>query len=343
VRAPLCLLVLALLGLPAFAQSNPCDIPEDEHSWTQRALDTWERASRELLHTSPTPLPWIVLVGPRCAWHLGDAEDAAFAPQELVDPGWIFAGQPVKVGAVPHQGRVHLPDGSEIPAAKPTAGARLRDEGRETFFTMSTLAVWRASYPDMPESDLQPFFRGVFSHEIVHTRQLVAVGEELGRLVERYGIEPKLDDDVVERTFAKKGRYRKAYERERDLLFQAAAEADDARARSLAAEALRLAERRRSRWMSGRKAWLGEMEALFLAMEGVAEWCRYRLLTDDPAETRDDAELLAFVRGKDNDWSQDEGLALFLLIDRFAPGWQAGALEGLPPSPFELLSEALAP
>src|SRR5688572_27490366 len=159
------------------AQEDLCAIPEDERAWTQRALDAWERGSRDLLRTSPTPLPWIVLVGPRCSWHLGAAEDATSFPDEAMaleggadaHPGWTLAGQEVKVRAVPHRGRVHLPDGGEIAAKDPTAGARLRREGKETFFTMSTLEVWRRAYPEMPESDLQPFFLGVFSHEIVHT------------------------------------------------------------------------------------------------------------------------------------------------------------------------------
>jgi hypothetical protein len=339
---------LALSCAGVRADDGPCAMPDDERAWTQRALAAWERGSRDLLRTSPTPLPWIVLVGPRCSWHLAPSADAASFPDEAAaldgsqetHPGWTFAGQAVDVRAVPHGGHVRLPDGTET-APDPTAGARLRREGKDTFFAMSTLSVWRAAYPEMGEADLQPFFLGVFSHEIVHTRQLVAVGEEIGRLVERYGIPPKMDDDVVENTFKKKRRYRRAYEAERDLLFQAVAEPDPARVRELAAEALRLAETRRGRWLSGRRAWLGEMEALFLAMEGVAEWCRFRLLAEDPAETRSDAELLALVRGKDNNWSQDQGLALFLLIDRLAPGWQAGVLEGTPASPFITLARAI--
>ena len=343
-------LALTALGLaaPSKAAEPACEMSGDEGAWTQRALLAWERGSRDLLRTSPTPLPWIVLVGPRCAWHLAPDPDAASFPDEAAaldgaevpDLLLTFAGAPVPVRAVVHGGTVRLPDGSTQKAG-PAAGARLRRKGKATFFVMSTLEVWRAAYPEMPESDLEPFFLGVFSHEIVHTRQLVAVGEEIGRLVERYGIPPRMDDDIVENRMKKKRRYREAYEAERDLFFQAAAEPDPARAKELAARALGQAEARRARWLSGRRAWLGEMEPLFLAMEGVAEWCRFRLLADDPREPRTDAELLAMVRGKDNNWSQDEGLALFLLLDRLAPGWQERVLSGTPPSPLTMLAEAI--
>lgn len=342
------LLAASALAAAPVAAETPCAMPDAERAWTQRALNGWERASRDLLRTSSTPLPWIVLVGPRCAWHLAPAADAPSPPEETaalegseeVLLGLQFAGEAVPVRAVVHGGRVRLPDGSSMDPA-PAAGARLRRKASATFFVMSTLEIWREAYPEMGEPDLQSFFLGVFSHEIVHTRQLVAVGKEIARLVERDGISPRLDDDVVEKTMAGKRRYRKSYEAERDLFFRAAAEPDPAAARAMASDALALAQRRRARWLTGRRAWLGDMEPLFLAMEGIAEWCRFRLLADDPAEPRADAALLDLVRGKDNNWSQDEGLALFLLIDRFAPGWQAQVLTGLPPSPLTMLEAAL--
>ena len=40
-------------------------------------------------------------------------------------------------------------------------------------------------------------------------------------------------------------------------------------------------------------------------------------------------------------WSQSEGLGLFLLIDRFCPGWQARFFGGVLPSPIQVLGQAL--
>ena len=40
-------------------------------------------------------------------------------------------------------------------------------------------------------------------------------------------------------------------------------------------------------------------------------------------------------------WSQQEGLVLFLLIDRLVPNWQSRFLSPNFPSPFAVLREAL--
>jgi hypothetical protein len=338
-------LVLVLYG--SARAEEACAIPEDEHFWTQRALDTWERVSRELLRASPEPLPWIVLVGPRCAWHLTPAPDAAsFFKEALalsggaeVLPGWTFAGNPIAVIAVPHDGRARLPNGMRVAAEEVVAKATLRRQGTGTFLVISTLEVLRRIHVGSESLDVHRLFLGAFSHEVVHTRQLLAARNESKRIAKRYRVSVESDSFVVQRTMMKRKGYTLAYEAERDLLFRAVEELEDSRAKELAAQALILAERRRNQWMRGRRAWLREMESLVLSMEGVAEWCRYRLLADDSTEPRSEAELLALVRSRS--WSHEEGLALFLLIDRFQPGWQEVILDGAPRCPFLLLEEAL--
>jgi hypothetical protein len=75
-------------------------------------------------------------------------------------------------------------------------------------------------------------------------------------------------------------------------------------------------------------------------MEGVGQWAAYRL-----ARTRagnNDAEALRLVRDSRKYWSQDEGLALFLLVDALVPGWQSRVFSATPASPFALLDELLS-
>src|SRR5688572_20124509 len=121
------LLLAALFSPCAWAEASSCALPVDQQLEMQRALTAWERGSVELLHTSPTPLPWIVLIGPRCAWHLAPAPDAAsFFNEALalsggteIVPGWVFGGKAIAVIAVPHDGRARLPDGDRVEADKP--------------------------------------------------------------------------------------------------------------------------------------------------------------------------------------------------------------------------------
>jgi hypothetical protein len=118
---------------------------------------------------------------------------------------------------------------------------------------------------------------------------------------------------------------------------------------------------RHARFFVNKHAVLATLEPMFLHLEGVGEWVRVRLIEesakfpDRPELERVDplfdgyrelrrmsrADALLFVRGKDNDWVQDHGLALFMLIDRLVPGWQKRAFAGDLVSPYALIEQAL--
>ena len=69
-------------------------------------------------------------------------------------------------------------------------------------------------------------------------------------------------------------------------------------------------------------------------MEGVASWAAWttdRRRPDDPA---------AF---SSKFWSQQEGLLLFLLLDRFSGDWKRRVFSPEVPSPFVMLRDAVAP
>jgi hypothetical protein len=83
------------------------------------------------------------------------------------------------------------------------------------------------------------------------------------------------------------------------------------------------------------------MEDLFLNMEGVACWSAFNLALTRRPGTPPDRALDAF-RGNRKFWSQEEGLALFLAIDRFVPKWRPRVFPPELASPVELLEQALA-
>ena len=64
------------------------------------------------------------------------------------------------------------------------------------------------------------------------------------------------------------------------------------------------------------------MDDLFLTMEGIGQWTAYAWLTDPNGPNLKSQFALSEVRRKHNHWTQEEGLALILVIDRLAPGWQ---------------------
>jgi hypothetical protein len=84
-----------------------------------------------------------------------------------------------------------------------------------------------------------------------------------------------------------------------------------------------------------------EAEDTFLTLEGSAQWVAYAWLANHPlgAEIAPADALKGFRRGG-RKWSQDEGLALFLVIDRLVPDWQARVFADQPSTALQLLAEA---
>jgi hypothetical protein len=168
---------------------------------------------------------------------------------------------------------------------------------------------------------------------------------ELRRLVstigDRFDLPAQFDDDAVEKRFRDSDEYRMMFVAERDLLYDAVAEMDLSRRRALVSEALSIAQRRRERFFTGDDEVYSELEGLFLNMEGIAEWVRFKHHKADPAWPNTDADIIAFLRGQENSWSQDEGLALSLLLDEMVPDWKRQIFSPEMPSPLAILREAI--
>ena len=76
-------------------------------------------------------------------------------------------------------------------------------------------------------------------------------------------------------------------------------------------------------------------------MEGVGEWVRFQLKRQQVSSSSRWDQTLNEMMADSDAWSQHQGLALFLLLDRFVPDWQSRFLSPNFPSPFAVLREAL--
>jgi hypothetical protein len=356
-RVPLPLLAL-LLALPVTAagatppatppagRPKACALSRSDRAWLQGALADWGRVSRDFLRQPTDALPWVVLLGRDCAWHLA-ADTRPGAPPlpagtaPAPGPAPVFAGRPVPLLAGPHAGSVPVPGGGEVPA-RPLAFAGTYREDTAAFFVMALPSLWREDPRHAAEADLPGLLRQVLVHEMTHTRQALGVGRRFEALGKQYGLALDFDDDVIQQRYGKDADFRAAWEAERDLLFRAAAAPDTATRRALARQALEAARTRRARHFTGEHAVYGELEDLFLGLEGAGQWAAWKLARARAPRAVGDAQVLAAVRRGGPFWSQDEGLALFLVLDALLPGWQARVFSDTPPSVFALLTEATA-
>jgi hypothetical protein len=313
----------------------PCTFPATEIDWLQRALNSWEQVSRDDLGMPPTTLPWIVLYDASCVWHLSP-EPTPTIESRPIDTTLAFGGRPVPVRALTHGGWFILPNGAPQ-SVDVKASTSLYRNGTAAFFVMAMPSVWQSR--DVSAPTRAEFLRGVFSHEMTHIRLLVPINRRVRELSRKHDLVYPMNDDVVQTEFEKVPGFQSMVNRERDRFYDAALEPDPAKQRRLAASALEMVRRRHAKYFTGDKAVYAELEGVFLTMEGVGQWAAYRA---NRAHLGQEALAIRLVRDNRRYWSQDEGLALFLLLDAMVPDWRARVFSETPASPFTILETALA-
>ena len=248
-------------------------------------------------------------------------------------------GSALSIRRLAHAGAIRLPDGQDIPPRLTTFAATYGEQ-QKPFVVMAMPSLWRAEPRHGADPRLDALLRAVFAHEMAHTLQAGGIGRRLDALQRQFELPDDLDDNIVQKRFGDRPGFRDAYERERDLLYRASREPDAERRRLLVADAAAAMESRRARYFSGGDAVYAELEDLFLWMEGLGQWTAYRVAA---AEGPGDAEALAFTRRDGKYWSQDEGLALFLVIDAMVPDWRSDVLEAPPASIPQWLADVAGP
>lgn len=290
----------------------------DDRAWLEAALANWRRAAMDNLDLPDAPLPTVHAIDAECTYTLPAGNFAAMQGE-------------------PHGGQVTLPSGEQTPLG-PNSYAFDRDK-----FVMSLPSVWRAAGVTS-ELGLEKLMDGVLLHEIMHTRQSELASDLLAAPAARAGIsDDELSDDIVQERFADDPEYVAAWGEERDLLYAAAAATGDDEARRLAQAAFERIRARRERWFTGDRAAFAELDDMFLTMEGMGQWLIYRYFVSVEGGSVAPEQALAAVRRGRRWWSQDEGLALILVVDRLLPGWQQRAFRDPDWRAERLLAAAVGP
>jgi hypothetical protein len=297
-----------------------CTMSPAEQGWVDGSLQAWSHMAKERLHLAPSAPPTIIVFIDKCRVEATATET----------PRW--KGEP-------HRGKIRLPDGSEVPVGVVSAASH-DDKSNTTFFVMALPPVWEAA--GIPISRDSNGLRGVFLHEFAHTRHTAALKPAFQAAAAIQPMPEDLDDDGVQKRFGTDPVYAAVAEKEMRLLAEAAHETDAAKARELAKQALSLMEARQQRWFNGPDAVWKHYDDIFLTMEGLGQWVAYSWLADPKGGGLTQAAAEEKMRGRKRWWTQEEGLSLFLLVDRFVPDWTQRAFAKAPALGIDLLKIAVA-
>lgn len=296
--------------------NQQCRMADEDRNWLAAALGSWGTVVRHFLKGSEREIPHLVAYDSRCSYVLAASSGG--------HPRWAIAT---------HGGQIRLPNGASIPPA-PNAFNAATSEGKN-FVVMSLPSIWR---PVAPKSEipLDWFLEGVLFHELAHSHQsAVTPGLSFPALQRERSLPDNVSDDTVQKSFEANPAYVRAYQAERDLLYRAASAPSDREAQALACEAHAMLRARRDRYLAGTNS-LALVDELSLTTEGLGQWVAYAWLTSG----RGLAPSLALQKLRGPFWSQDQGLALFLVVDRLVPGWQRLLFASSPATAERLLARA---
>jgi hypothetical protein len=311
--------------VPSETPSRDCRFMGEPRAWTAEALQAWARLDRQRLRIAHPVTPTIALFDETCVYRL--------TPDRWGD--FSAGGRRFRSSALRHTGQVALPDGSSVPVGRLAFASPTSDGGM--FFIMALPSLWRADGVERRDPRLLSMV--VFMHEFTHTQQADGLGARIDRLLAQ-GLPADANDDIVQDRFAERPGYRAAWEAERDTLYAAAQAPDGTTTRARLKAGLDQMRARQARWFTGDDALYAEADDVFLTLEGTGNWSAWAWLTDPEGGNLSSADAVKFIRGGSSHWSQDEGLALLLAIDRLAPDWTTKAFGRAPMTAEEMADRA---
>lgn len=299
---------------------------QGDNAWMARALEAWRFARREIAPIDVPENTEVIFFNERCEFSSPNALTAA----DAFDIAWS--------GDTPGE-TVRLPGGQEIPVGVVSFAS---GENGHAFFVMSMPSVWRAGNVPPGPMGLETLMVAVMLHEASHIAQSNTYGARITALTQRYHLPDDFNDDSLQHDFEGNAEFSASVTRETELFFQAAASSDRAEALHLARQARDMMKARAARWFVNNKAYYNEAEDLWLTMEGSGQWVGYRWLTHPRGGAIPVTVAMPAFGLRSRWWSQHEGLAIALTLDRLGPhDWSGHAFGDGPQTLLQMLDAAL--
>ncbi|NSL85674.1 hypothetical protein ECE50_002455 [Chitinophaga sp. Mgbs1] len=214
-----------------------------------------------------------------------------------------------------HNGTLRIPDGQSVPLGLMSFAAA--DSAGNPFFVMATPRFWKNAGVESRELGLDKLVTAVFLHEFAHTRQQQGMGATVTAIEQKHPFhDPPLSDDIVQHLFSKDSVYTAKWKEETNLFYQAAFHPDQRTTKKLTCDALRMLRQRQASYFTAGKEILRELDDIFLTMEGLGQFSGLYWLQLPSGGGFTYATAVEGMRRKRNQWSQEEGLAMFLILDK---------------------------
>lgn len=258
---------------------------------------------------------------------------------ELIDGPKLFGKKMIWKRAA-QNGEITLPNRQIVPVGLMSFASELKNQN--AFFVMPLPEFWKKAGVESKELGLENLVTGVFLHEFSHTQQMQNFGRKISEYEQKYKFETELSDDIVQDYFEKDTAYNSAFREEVKLFYDAAAEKDKTKSAGSIKESIEKLRSRQNKYFIGDKAHFRKIDDFFLTMEGFGQFTMYLWLTSPKGANLSPEIALKGVRRGGKQWSQEEGLALFLLLNKLVKpeNWAKSMFGNQTESVIELISKA---
>lgn len=331
-RLFLCLFALHIAALAAFAQNPKRPVPVSPITKNVNGIKKWMQAfdlvNARMLHQPNKTLPTMVFFD----------DSLMYVPFSA--PGDTLR-QALEWNIQPHGGALRLPDGKQYRVAMMSFAAE--DQARRPFFVMAAPSYWALKRVRSPELGVDNLLTAVFIHEYTHLFQFDGFGAKINAiapdpLFKKY----PLTDDVVQDVFATDSVYARMMQREIAEFYRGCIARTDSLALAHAKRGIEVMHARQQKYHVDSMVVLTTAEQLFLSMEGMGQWTALQWLKHPKGAKLNYNMAVDGIRRKRNKWTQEEGLALFMLLERFGGySWIPTMFSNNPPNIVELLEAAI--
>ena len=213
-----------------------------------------------------------------------------------------------------HNDSILLPDKSIVPVGLMSFAAEIPNENNKSFFVMPLPRYWQMNGTTSKELGLDNLVTGVFIHEFSHAQQMQNFGKQMTIFEKQHDFGVEFSDDIVQHIFSKDSSYLTLYNAEVKRFYQSLQSIPIDTI--LIKDALQLMTQRQTEFFEGEFTGLKEIDNFFLTMEGLGQYSMYLWLSNAKGANIEKSAAIKGVRRGGRWWSQDEGFALFLILDK---------------------------
>jgi len=304
------LFICMIPGLQGMSQAS-----HEFYKPVQQWFTAWELVSRHIYHVNQLRPVSFVFFDDTYVY----STSGVTVPQGELVRGPGLMNHSFRWKRMLHHDSLRLPDKQVVPVGLMSFASEMNGEGNVPFFVMPLPSFWEKSGVTSKELGTTKLVTGVFTHEFSHSQQMQNFGKKMTEFEKNNHFETEFSDDIIQHLFAKDGAYVQAYTKEAETFYAAALAKDKDSTVFFAKQALALMQQRQATYISNKEQPLTTIDNFFLTMEGLGQYSIYAWLIHPQGGRVPAPVAVAGVRRGKKWWSQDEGLALFLVLEKLAP------------------------